>query len=229
MKRLAALYVYLAYKLEYHYWFQVSLKNWLWIVVVGPLAAALLRQLDWGMAAWMSTAGMLLLAGTVWAKSSQYVLLSDRKPISRSGASDIGQHSPPLRVDEQIRCRAFGLVAVNKRQRYAAREEALFSFVRTREHIVMAFIRRTRFLLFASSLKKDVGWWYVFVTPNRLEGIETAVLRYGLRTYAALVVRHRSEQKAEQVHELYLVFDDKETRQRAIEDLRLDLPADASG
>jgi hypothetical protein len=226
VKRIFALYFCLAYKLEYHYCLQISIKNWLWTIAVGPLALALLRRIDWIVAVSVSAAGVLLLAGTLWAKHRQYVLLSDKRDIPESGWLHAGQYVPPLQVDEQIRCRVFGLFAVGGKQRYVAYEDALLSFVRTREHIVMAFIRRTRFVLLAASLKKDVGWWYVFVTPDRLLEVQTSSLRYGLGTYAALIVRYRSEQQADQVHDLVLVFEDAETRQRVIEDLRLDLPAD---
>ena len=106
-----------------------------------------------------------------------------------------------------------------------AYEDALLSFVRTREHIVMAFIPRTRFLLLAASLKKEVGWWYVFVTPERLLEVQTGSLWYGLATHAALIVRYRSDRLGDQVYELVLVFADLDTRQRVMEDLRLDLRA----
>jgi hypothetical protein len=89
----------------------------------------------------------------------------------------------------------------------------------------MASIPRTRFLLLAASLKKDVGWWYVFVTPERLLEVQTGSLWYGLATHAALIVRYRSERREDQAYELGLVFADVDTRQRVIEDLRLDLGA----
>jgi hypothetical protein len=128
-------------------------------------------------------------------------------------------------MDEQIRCRAFGRFAVEGRERYVANEDALFSFVSTREHIVMAYVRRSRFLLLATLPKKDVGWWYVFVTPDRLREVRPGILWYGLYARAALQVAYRSEQRSDRVEELHLVFEDAKTKQRVTDDLCLDMPA----
>jgi hypothetical protein len=207
-----------SYKLETHYWLQISLKHWLWMIVIGPPALALLRRLSWPVAALVSVIGAVLLAGTEWARRRLYALFQE-------GTAAREADTPPVQMDEQIRCRAFGRFAVGGKERYVANEDALFSFVSTREHIAMAYVRRTRFLLLATSLKKDVGWWYVFVTPDRLREVRPGILWYGLYARAALQVAYRSEQKPDQVETLHLVFDDAETRQRVTDDLALDMPA----
>jgi hypothetical protein len=221
VKRAAALFMYLSYKLETHYWFQVSLKNWLWAAIVGAPALALVRQISWPVAALASAIGASLLAGTGWARRRQYVIFYEEP--ATPGAD---RHLEPVQVDEQIRCRAFGLFAVGGKERYMVDQDALVSFVRTREHIVMAYVRRTRFLLLAASPKGDVGWWYVFVTPDRLHQVRLGTLCYGLRTEAALSVRYRPEQEPEAVQEFYLAFEDLEARQRVLDDLRRDLCRD---
>ena len=221
MKRAAVLYLYLSYKLETHYWLQISLKNWLWLAILGPPVLAFVRQVSWPAAALVSAIGVVLLAGTGWAKRKKYVLFDPAEPTTR----DAAQRPAPAQVDEQIRCRAFGLFAVQGKERYVINTDAQISFVRTREHIVMAYVRRTRFLLLATSLKKAGGWWYVFVTPDRLQEVRLGTLSCGFRTEAALNVRYRSEQEPERVQELYLAFEDAETRQRVLDDLRRDLLA----
>ena len=137
----------MSYKLETHYWLQISLKNWLWLAVVGPPVLAWLQQTSWPAAAATSAAGALLLAGTQWAKSKHYTVLGPDRPV----AVDASQRPTPIRVDEQIRCRAVGRFAVQDKERHVVNEDAQISFVRTREHIVMAYVRRTRFLLLATS------------------------------------------------------------------------------
>jgi hypothetical protein len=215
-KRVIALYLYLSYKLETHYVLQVSLKNWLWLAIVGPPALAFLRQTSWLLALLISTASALLLVGTRWARHKQYVVLMP----AESQARDAPRNLAPIQVDEQTRCRAFGRFAVQGRERYVINEDAQISFVRTLEHIVMAYVRRTRFLLLAASAKQDVGWWYVFVIPERLQEVCLASLSYGFKTETALIIRYKSEQEPEQVQELYLAFEDMEARQRVLDDLR---------
>jgi hypothetical protein len=226
MKRVIALYLYVCYKLETHYFFQVSLKSWLWGVIVAPPVLALLRRLSWPAAILVSVAGAALLAGTEWARRRHYTIFSPT-PDDET-AADANPSPAPIQVDEQVRCRACGLFAVGGKQRYVVNEDAQFSFVRTREHIVMACIRRTRFLLLAASLRKDVGWWYVFVTPERLQHVQHGTLSCGLRTHPALEVRYRPEQEPDRVEALYLAFEDVETRRRVRDDLRRDAPPQLS-
>lgn len=220
MKRVIAIYLYLCYQLETHLFLQVSLKNWLWVVLAAPPVLALLNLLSWPVALPVSAAGALLLAGTEWARRRQYVIFDEETD------QDEGMTLDPIEVDERIRCRAYGRFAVDGKERTVINGDALFSFVRTREHIVMAYVRRTRFLLLAASLKQAVGWWYVFVTPDRLQEMRLGTLSCGFRTEAALDVRYRSEQEPRRVQELYLVFEDLEARQRVLDDLRRDLRRD---
>lgn len=230
MKRIAALGLYLAYKLETHYWLGVSLKNWLWLALVAPPALAFLGYLVWPVAVLVSVAAVLLLAGSEWARRRHYVVFaSDARSTDREAIATPGGSPPlaPLRVDEQIRCRAFGRFAVEDKQRHVVNADAQLSFVRTREHIVMAYVRRTRFLLLATSLKKDTGWWYVFMTPERLLEVRPGTLLCGFETHVALVVRSQAEEN--RVQELYLAFEDVETRQRVVDDLCRDAPARAFG
>jgi hypothetical protein len=226
MRRVIALYLHLCYKLETHYFLQVSLKNWLWAVIVAPPVLALLRRLPWPGAIAASVAGVALLAGTEWARRKHYAIF---EPTTGDEAADADPSLAPIQVDEQVRCRAFGLFAVGGKERYVVNEDALFSFVRTREHIVMACIRRTRFLLLATSSRKDAGWWYVFVMPERLERVQHGTLSCGLRTRPALEVHYRPEQERDRVEALYLAFEDAETRQRVRDDLRRDAPPQVFG
>ena len=216
MKRAIAVYFYLCYQLETHLFMQVSLKNWLWAVLAAPPLLALLKLLSWPIAVPVSAAGALLLVGTEWARRRQYVIFDGKADPYKGMALD------PIEVDERIRCRAYGRFAVDDKTRTVINGDALFSFVRTREHIVMAYVRRTRFLLLAASLKQAVGWWYVFVIPDRLQEVQPGTLSCGFRSEAALSVRYRSEQEPERVQQLYLVFEDLEARQRVLDDLRRD-------
>jgi hypothetical protein len=220
----------LFYMLETHYWLGVSLKNWLWPVLVAPPALAALGYLAWPAALLASLGAALLLAGAEWARRRQYVVFAadeqGANPADRAAAGG-GPSLAPLCVDEQLRCRAFGRFAVEDKQRHVIHADAQLSFVRTREHIVMAYVRPTRFLLLAASLKKDVGWWYVFMTPKRLLEVQPGILRCGFQTHVALRICCRAEE--DRVQEVYLGFADVETRQRVIDDLRRDAPSEAFG
>jgi hypothetical protein len=221
MKRVLALYLHLCYKLEYHHFMQISLKNWLWLAIVAPPTLAVFRRLSWVTASLVSLLGILLLAGSEWAKRRHYLIFEP---------APLGEADPPrqaIQVDEQIPARAAGSFAVGGRQRHVVNEVALYSFVRTREHIVMAYVRQTRFLLLTRSPKNEVGWWYVFLTPNRVQKVQPGYVSYGLKTRPGLAIRYEPEGNPGQVEDVYLAFDDVHTAQRVMADLRRDAPAQA--
>ena len=43
MKAIVGLLLYVGYKVQHHYLFRISLRNWLWVLLVAPPGAAFLR------------------------------------------------------------------------------------------------------------------------------------------------------------------------------------------
>jgi len=235
MNRLTALLFYLCYKLEAHYVMQVSLKNWLWLLVVLPPVLAFLRYLSWPIAILVSLVGVLSLLGTLWARRSRYLVfepaqMGDGGPDLVSSPAGMPAGTPDaMRVDEQVKCWASGSFAVEGKRRVIVNEVAQVSFVRTREHIVMAYVRRTRFLLLAASSKGEVGWWYVFFMPQLVREVQPGYLSCGLKTRPGLRLGYESKEEPGQVEEVYLAFEDARSVQRMLDNLRRDVAAQAFG
>jgi hypothetical protein len=221
VKRLVAWLLYLSYKVQTHFFLRVSLRDWLWAVTFVPLAAAVIRRLTWLQAVPLSLLGVLLLLGIEWARRKEYLVF---EPTS------IGQHEaaqPPIEIDEQLPCRAFGLFAVANKRRTMVNECAQVSYVRTREHIVMVLLKRTRFLLLARSLAAEEGWWYVFIQPEQVQRLETGDILCGIRSRPGVAIHYRSAEKPGQTNTLYLVFSKVSDLQRLLNDLRRDVCAEA--
>ena len=213
--------LYLGYKVENHYLFDISLRDWLWVLLAAPPVVAALRYLSWPIAVPLSLLGALLLLETTWAKHKGFF-------VFRPARVDAGTPGyPPLQVDETVACRACGTFAVGAKHRYLVNEEALLSYVRTREHIVMAVIKRTHFLLLARSERKDVGCWYVFFAPGQVRRVAEGYLACGRRTRPGLALDYRPDDHPDRVETVYLAFDDLPSLARTIADLRMDVAESA--
>jgi len=182
------------------------------ILVAVALIAAITRLLAWQ---WVMgcTIVALVLAAIVWLAGRQgYIIFRARHfaPLQVE----------PLQVDEKVAGRATGYFEVGSKRRYFVEARAYFSTVETREHILMAHIPRTRFLLIATSPRDEVGWWYVFFRPRMLHAVKTGEIYFGVQPRPALRVTHRPE--ASSVQTVYLSFDDADSLHRVLNDLRLD-------
>ncbi len=233
MKRIVALLLYLYYKLEFHYVMQVSLKNWLWLVVVLPPVLVFLRYLSWPIAILVSLLGVLSLVGTAWARRRRYLVFEPAQmgegdpALSPSPAATRPAWRPAWRPDDQVKCWACGSFAVEGKQRPIVNEVAQVSFVRTREYIVMAHVGRTRFLLLTASSRGEVGWWYVFFTPDLVREVQPGYLSCGLKTRPGLKLGYESKDEPGRVEVVYLAFEDARAVQRMVDNLRRDVAASA--
>jgi hypothetical protein len=218
MKRLAMWLMYLCYRLEHHYLLQISLRNWLWFLVVVPPLLVVFRRIAWLNAAILSALGGLILLGTEWARRKEYLIF---EPARLPGSH---QARAPIEADEQVLGWASGPFAVGGKQKYLANEAVRLSYVRSREHILMACLQRTRFLLFARSLNSDVGWWYAFFEPQDVQRVEMGYIWCGLRARPGLVLSYRNPDEGRDEATVYLAFPDADTVQRVMADLRIDVP-----
>ena len=222
MNKVLGLLLYASYRLQYHYFFQISLRNWLWALVFTPLVAAFVRGMAWLSAIPLSVLGALLLLGIDWSRRRGYAIF-ESAPLEANSET-----RPPVQVDEQVPCRAFGLFSVEGKRRTMVNEPARISYVRTREHIVMLYLKQTRFLLLTRSAGAEVGCWYAFFTPQDVQRMETGHILCGIRARPGLSVRYRSVEEREgkkdrnQIKTVTLAFDDVDTLQRVLDDLKLD-------
>jgi hypothetical protein len=219
MHRLISWFYSLAYKVEHHYLFKTSLTNWLWVLMVVPPLVALLGRLAWWTAILLSLLVGLMLIGIQWAKRQGYILF-EPGPVEQSPKA-----AQPIEVDEQVAGWASGLFSVGNRERRLLDSTASISYVSTREHIVMARVKRTRFLLLTQSMKAETGLWYAFFMPQALVRIRTGTIWSGFRARPGLEIQYKPEERPEQEETFYLGFDDVETLRRVQADIEVDAPA----
>jgi hypothetical protein len=221
LKAIVGLLLYWGYKVRHHYLLRISLRNWLWALLVVPPGVAFLRRMSWLTAILLSLLAVLLLVGIEWTRRQGHL-------VFQPASLDLSTASlTPIAIDEQVPCRASGPFAVSDRRRYMVNEQAWASHVRTREHIVMVYQRRTRFLLLARSLTTDVGYWYAFFFPEHVQRVETGYVVCGIRSRPGLAIRYVSQEERGQAKTVYLQFDNVDALRRVLDDLRVDVAAGA--
>lgn len=218
MRKITGLFYWLSYKLVHHYVLGISLKNMLWIAIVFPPALAFLRRMPWCYAVAVSVGGILLLIGVGMAEKKRYLLFEP----ARFAPGEPGEK--PVAKDEQIQGWASGCFAVGGNRRYMLHESSRFSFVSTREHVVMVRIERTHLLWFARSRREQVGWWYTFFRPEHISRVETGYIAHGLKMQPGLALAFRSQEMAQE-ETIYLSFADPATLWRVISDIQIDAGA----
>ena len=180
-----------------------------------PLVLALASGLIWWkvdgltgeQAALIIVLCLILVLVTLLAKRQGFIVFRRQGGTSSPGVAR-------LAPDEKVAVRASGLFEVRGERRYFVEVTADFATMETREHIVMARMPDSRFLVGAP--KQDAGWWYIFFKPHTIRGIEVGEVCFGLRARPAIKLITTSEGKVEPV---YLSFDDPLQMQRVLEDL----------
>ena len=179
-----------------------------------PLLLALASGLIWRVgglageqAALIIVLCLILVLVTLLAKRQGFIVFRRQGETSSPGVAR-------LAPDEKVAVRASGLFEVRGERRHFVEATADFVTMETREHIVMARMLSSRFLVGAP--KDDVGWWYIFFKPHTIREIEIGQVRFGLRARPAIKLITTSEGKVEPV---YLSFDDPLQMQRVLEDL----------
>jgi hypothetical protein len=185
-----------------------------------PLLFALASGLIWRVggltgeqAALIIVLCLILVLVTLLARRQGFI-------VFRQGGGELSPCSSPpeLVPDEKVAVRATGLFEVRDKRRYFVEVTADFATMETREHIVMARMLDSRFLVGAP--KGDVGWWYIFFMPHTIREIEVGEVHFGLRARPAIKLGYKTPEG--KVEPVYLSFDEPLQMQRVWEDLRRD-------
>jgi hypothetical protein len=213
---LIGLVLQFSYRLQRHIRFSQPLARWLGLVLLVLAGWSLYR---WWPFAWQAALLIGLFLGYVlvlaWAARSGYVRFTPG-----SGPEDASDPEPPLRPEELVPVRVSGWFTVEGQDQYFVDVEAGIETVETREHIVMACIKPTRFLLLGRWPKRDTGWWYIFFRPSTIQEIRPGHLTFGARSRQALRIVYAPD--ADTVQTIYLAFDDPVALRRVWDDLVLD-------
>jgi hypothetical protein len=214
----------LAYRLRRHFCLGWSLARWLGLLLV---IAALVMLIRWWPYLWPAglLAGLLLLhiVVLIWASRRGYVRFVVM-PEARTLLHDMPP-DPPLRVEELVPLRASGWFTVEGKDQYYVDLAADFETVGTREHIVLARVYPSRFLLLGNWPEYELGWWYIFFQPAMIHKIAVGHLHFGPRSRLAIQVVYTPDEQTQQT--IYFTFDGAEALNRVWDDLLRDAPSKA--
>lgn len=140
----------------------------------------------------------------------------------------LSQMRPAVPPDTELSVRASGWFFVGDQDRYLVEQPCVLTTPKSREHIVMTQLQRSRWLLFGQSRPSDWGWWYQFFKPEAIEQVRPGVLVHGWCPRRALKVVYRLEGKQDERVETLLSFDAEETRDLAWADLTQELSGPAA-
>ena len=215
---LTGLVLQFSYRLQRHIRFSQPLARWLGLLLLVLAGWSLYR---WWPFAWQAALLIGLFLGYVlvlaWAARSGYVRFQPAR-TRRKRARRTAR--PPLRPEELVPVRVSGWFTVEGQDQYFVDVEAGIETVETREHIVMACIKPTRFLLLGRWPMRDTGWWYIFFQPSTIQEIHPGHLTFGARSRQALRIVYAPD--ADTVQTIYLAFDDPVALRRVWDDLVLD-------
>jgi len=184
---------------------------------VGPVPlsglALMAGALAWGGAwkGWLSLVQVAVISTICWALAG-IGLRARWQGYLRFRAEDTPppRHvSPPL-PEERVPLRASGRFEVMHKGCDFIGAQTAFSTMDSGEHVIMAYIPRSRFLLLGQWPSEEVGWWYIFLSPRPLGSITPGQLLFGPRPRPALQIRHWSNRGGEQ--RVHLAFTDQEQR-----------------
>jgi hypothetical protein len=217
----------LAYRLHHHFWLAWPISRWLGLAFVvlasvaarvwwpnpGPAAAILL--------AWLAYLGLMALAAR-----SRYLHFR-ALPGAAARLQEEGT-APPLGKLEMVPARASGWFTVEGQGQHYVDLDADFETTGSREHIVLARVRPSRFLLLGRWPGHELGWWYIFVQPGAIRGLSLGHLHFGLRRSLGLRLDYAFKtDRKERIESVFLTFSDAATLRRVWEDLVRDAPPGA--
>lgn len=201
----------LAYNLHRHRWLGWPLAYWFGFLLLAGGVAVSIRA--WPAPGHAVTSGVLFLAYVAflaWAVQWGFLVFEDL-PLS-AGAHGQSSRTATLVAEEMVPVWVSGLFTVQGKVRYFVDLEADFQTTALNEHIIMARVPRSRFLLVGQWPEGDVGWWYMFFRPESVRELAVGRLHYGLRRYDALRVVLAETPDAEQT--VFMAFSDGDVRCR---------------
>jgi hypothetical protein len=208
----------LAYRLRRHFWGGWSIGRWLGVLLLLAIAGVLIRSRT---AAWPVAAalGVLFLAYAgilVWARRRRYVHFAP----SQAPLDD----PPPAGLDmaDLVPIRASGWFTVEgKRQNYVDLD-ADYQTVPSREHIILARVYPSRFLLLGRWLEREIGWWYIFFEPATVREVQVGHLHFGARPRLAVQLTYGLDVKTQET--IQVTFDNLTALKQVRADLTVDVP-----
>jgi hypothetical protein len=216
------IFLQLSYRLQRHFIAGWSLARWVstLLFVAGLATLIAQRSITWQI---ILMAGVFLIQGgmLIWAGRKGFVHFRDA-----TDAEALVHRAPmaaPLRPEELVPVQVSGLCFVEGKEQYYVDLAADYESVRSREHIVLARVYPSRFLLLGSWPDYELGWWYIFFQPSMLQRIRVGHLHFGRQPRLALQIVYAPDEETRQT--IYLAAEAASLR-RIWEDLKRDMSPD---
>ena len=214
--RFLGFFLAIVYRFNRHYWLGLPLSVWVELGLVGGALFSMKRA--------HPAVPYLLLALAVAYALLYLIGLRARYALFRPTSGKPGPPPDVPQPDTEIAVWLTGRLAVHEQTRTLAHQPATLTTPRSREHILMTELKRSRLLLLASSRPEEWGWWYQFIKPEAIVDLEWGQLHHGWRPQPAIRITHRVERKEDkyELEKTILAFENHKTRLRAWSDLSLD-------
>lgn len=208
----------IAYRLRRHFWGGWSMGRWLGVLLLLAIAGVLLgsRMANWPLAAAVGALFLAYVTILIWARRRRYICFRPGKLLDNL--------PPPAGLDMAgaIPIRASGWFTVEGKRQYYVDLDADYQTVPSREHMVLARVYPSRFLLLGRWRQQEIGWWYIFFEPAAVRQIQTGRLHFGARPRPAVQLTYGLDAKA--VETIYLAFDNLMEIEQFWADLTVDTP-----
>ena len=211
-----------AYRLRRHFWGGWSMGRWLGVLLLLAVAGVLIGS---GLANWPLAAalGVLFVAYAgilVWARRRRYVCF-----VAGGALPDDPPLTAGLGMADLIPIRASGWFTVGGKRQYYVDLDADYQTVPSREHIILARVYPSRFMLLGRWPEHEVGWWYAFFEPAAIRQARVGRLHFGARPRLAVQLTYRPEVKTQET--ILVTFDNLPALKQVWADLIVDAPPGA--
>lgn len=208
----------IAYRLRRHFWGGWSVGRWLGALLFLAVAGVLIgsRTAKWPLAAALGALFLAYAGALLWARRQRYIAFEPQA---------LPDDLPPaagLDMASLIPIRASGWFAVEGKRQYYVDLDADYQTVPSREHMILARVYPSRFLLLGRWPEREIGWWYIFFRPAMVRQVQLGRLHFGARPH--LAIRLTCDQDAKAPETIYMTFDNLTTLEQVWADLAVDAP-----
>lgn len=229
--KILGLLLKIAYLFRRHFLFAVRMD----LLLLGSLLIGMLFDFRAGQHTWGT---ILLIASLAWLMLMLFAHRTGYLVFHANPRSLYAAPPAPLKPDAVFDIKACGPFSIRDQVILLINHPIQYTTPRSREHILMTELKRSRLLLIGQTRDHEWGWWYQFIKPQTIIDVQAGQIIHGWRPQLGLQIRYTGEIKEGEPEtlEAILIFEDQDTRNLVWEDLSresreadaTDLPADAS-